>query len=254
MSISTFGASGLSVYGPPYRAPTRTGRGGVAANRGKAGDFGSRGSLWAGVQASHLVRGARSLLRQLFRVQRVVFFSAEVEAVPAPIASFGNSIEFVIAGPGGMAKYREQLVSKFGRSDKLLSQRLAAGNQPLLAISDGAVVAMVWIAFESQYVSEVGMNLRLKDDEFVTFDAATLPEWRGRGISTALNRLADSTCSQRAKTQHLAWRESGNAPAMRVAARLGQRKVAVATAIWILGAQRHFTLEVLGSGVAPALS
>jgi GNAT superfamily N-acetyltransferase len=89
----------------------------------------------------------------------------------------------------------------------------------------------------------VALPAAISEQEFVTFHAYTVPAYRGRGLLTALNRLACAHAASHGATRQIAWRKSGNGPALRVAEKLGQRCVATATAVWLFGHRVYFALD-----------
>jgi hypothetical protein len=190
------------------------------------------------------VPGLWTVLRQdgLWRREKLIFFSNDVPLAPLDLpADITQSFSFVLVDAVNVGMYRRQLVEEFQLPARVVDRRIADGKQIMLALEGEKVVAMVWMAFRTQPVDEIGLKLRLLDGEFLTFDAVTLRPWRGRGLSQTLNRLADNHAIDLGMIRHLAWRSAGNAAALRVAERLGQQRIAVATSTWLFGrqVQRH---------------
>ncbi|MEY4753888.1 MAG: hypothetical protein RJA44_1563 [Pseudomonadota bacterium] len=75
--------------------------------------------------------------------------------------------------------------------------------------------------------------LQLRRNEFVTFHAVTLPEWRNLGLSTLLNERAYLYAVERQRPIQLAWRSTRNHSALSVARKLGQTPVSEVTAFWL---------------------
>jgi len=180
----------------------------------------------------------RRITHGLLRREQLIFFANDVVGGPLDIpAELMQAFGFVLVDAVNVGMYRRQLAEDFLLPYRVVDRRIADGKQIMLALEGEKVVSMVWMAFETQPVDEIGLKLRLLDGEFLTFDAVTLRPWRGRGLSQALNRLADRHAHELGKVRHLAWRSAGNAAALRVAERLGQQRIAVATSTWLLGRQ-----------------
>jgi GNAT superfamily N-acetyltransferase len=215
--------SGLAqVPHPPVAAPAQA----LRALR--------RDGLW-----STLGKATRLLSRRVLRREHLVFFANDVADVPHELPAALRGFRFVLADASNIAAFRNDLVTHFRLEPSAIDQRLAAGKEAMLALHQGRVVAIVWLAFETQTVDEIGMKLRLLPGEYLTFDAVTLHAWRGRGLSRALNLLADNHVASRGIVQHLAWRSASNTAALRVADKLGQRRIASATATWVFGRMVH---------------
>lgn len=214
----------------PAIAPAPLPRPGVAPAPVQALRSLRRDGLWATV-----CKAARVLTRPLLRREHLIFFANDVEASPHELPITLQGFSFVLAGASTIGSFRKELVERFRLEPAVIDQRIAAGKEVMLALHERQVVAMVWLAYETQTVDEIGMKLRLLPGEYLTFDAITLHPWRGQGLSRALNLLADDHMAQRGIVHHLAWRSASNSAALRVADKLGQRRIARATATWVLG-------------------
>lgn len=199
-------------------------------------------SLWRGLRQDgprlFLTKLWRRLTYGILRRERLIFFSNDVPLEPLDVPDeLARSYGFVLVDAVNIGMYRRQLVEEFQLPARVVDRRIADGKQIMLALQGEKVIAMVWMAFETQPVDEIGLKLRLLPGEFLTFDAVTLRPWRGRGLSQALNRLADNHALDLGMTRHLAWRSATNAAALRVAERLGQQRIAEATSVWLFGRQ-----------------
>lgn len=182
-----------------------------------------------------LCKGARLLGRRLIRREHLIFFANEVSDTRHEVPANLQGFRFVVVDASNIHCYGAELVSHFRLPADAIDQRIAQGKEAILALREHRVVALVWMAFETQTVDEIGMKLRLLPGEYLTFDAITLHPWRGVGLSRTLNLLADNHVASRGIVQHLAWRSASNASALRVADKLGQRRIASARATWVLG-------------------
>jgi GNAT superfamily N-acetyltransferase len=184
----------------------------------------------------------RRAASQAFAIRRVRFF----EAMPivhdeAPARLPG--IDFVVADARELARHAAQLVSCFAMTDAQLQRRVNKGCVALLALAQEQVVGMLWLTFGPQDVSEIGAVLSTGPGDFISFDERTLPAYRGRGIAVALNRQACSYARSRGAMRQLLWRVASNKPALRVAQKAGQRCVATAVAVTLLGVNRCITVR-----------
>jgi RimJ/RimL family protein N-acetyltransferase len=183
------------------------------------------------------------LLARLVRVQRILFFEGHTTGLPAVASAMVGEIRLFVAQPEDLRRFSPQLQAELQVPAALVERRVARGNVLLLATDQDRVVSMLWLGFCDQDVSEVGAVLKPRPGEFVTFHAYTVPGYRGRGLSTALNRLACAYAASQGAVRQLAWRRSSNQPALRVAEKLGQRCVATATAVWLLGHRVYFAMD-----------
>lgn len=171
-------------------------------------------------------------LAPLARVETIRFFTRRNITSHQKLKT-SEAIEFLIPSEHEIAYFSFELNHKFNISRSCISDRFNRGNRVVLAVKGSKVVAMLWIAFESQMVSEVNALLRLRTNEFVTFHAVTLPEWRNLGLSTLLNEEAYLYASMRQRPVQLSWRSTHNHTALSVARKLGQTPVSEATALWL---------------------
>jgi GNAT superfamily N-acetyltransferase len=181
-----------------------------------------------------LLGRVRRMLRRFICMNTVCLFSGRHLAETHAIKSDAQ-IDFRIPSPTEVASYLDELQLHFGLSAGQISERFEHGNKIIVALHAGQVVAMLWMAFDQQVISEVGSILVLGDDDFVTFHAVTLPAWRNIGLSTALNCAAYEHAVTLNRRVQWAWRSTGNRQALRVAAKLGQTPVCIITAVWFCG-------------------
>lgn len=195
-------------------------------------------------------RALRTLALGVLRVQRVLFFETHVHADASAEPALPAGLRWVVVEQPEAQPHREALIADLGMRAEQLQARQARGNVALLAFDADRAVAMLWISFAQQAVSEVGSVLTAKAGEFITFDEKTVPAYRGRGISPALNRLACLYAQERGATRQLLWRKASNAPALRVAEKVGQRCIATSVAVMLFGMRVYFSIdEVAGVGL-----
>lgn len=194
-----------------------------------------------------LGRLLRQALRPIWRREQLIFFANDVRPTPSDLLDGWEAFHFTVVGAAGIAPFRRQLIEQFGLCRDVIDRRIAEGKEVALALHGTQVVAMVWLAFESQSVDEIGMRLRLLPGEFLTYDAVTLRPWRGRDLSRALNLLSDAYALELGYSRHLAWRSANNPAALRVAEKLGQRRIALATSSWVFGRMRRRRVASLDS-------
>jgi GNAT superfamily N-acetyltransferase len=140
-------------------------------------------------------------------------------------------------------QYQDELETNFRLPPALLLKRLATGKRVIFALQDDRIIAILWLAFDGQFIAETGMTLTLRLNEFVTFNAVTLPEWRSRGLSTALNQVAYEYCAELGRTVQLTWRSTTNRSALRVAEKLQQKPVGRMSCVWLLGHRIWFRYD-----------
>lgn len=200
--------------------------------------------------ARRAARTARDAAQAVLSVQRVLFFEGRVGETAALAPRFPEGVHGVVVDRPDAEPVRSCLLHDLGMRAEQLRARQARGNVVVLAMEGDRAVAMLWLTFARQTVSEVGSVLQVRDGECITFDEKTLPSHRGRGISPALNRLACQVARDRGASRQLLWRKAGNAPALRVAEKVGQRRIASSLAIMLFGVRVYFSMSELA---APSL-
>jgi GNAT superfamily N-acetyltransferase len=97
------------------------------------------------------------------------------------------------------------------------------------------------------------MNMVLRPGEALTYNALTIPAWRGRGVNPHLSQFALHCAMQHGARRRINWRRLGNAPAMRVAAKLGDRLFAVVTTVRVLGVEQALVFGTHSARLLPLL-
>jgi GNAT superfamily N-acetyltransferase len=141
-----------------------------------------------------------------------------------------------------MHRHSNVLAGSFALTPQEVARRLAHAHSGLLALHQGQVVAMAWLAFNVQAVVEIDRTLRLRPGESLSYDEFTLPAWRGMGINPRLNQFADGCAREHGAGRRITWRRLCNAPAVRVAEKLGHRQFCVATTVRVLGIDHAWVL------------
>jgi hypothetical protein len=182
----------------------------------------------------YLLRQISYHFKRLINVQTMRIFSNREATRSQPITC-AKPITIFVATRQEILVYANEMQLLFNVRTITLLDRLERGNKVILALQGTLPIAMLWMAFNDQYISEVGSLLELRSDEFVTFNAVTLPPWRNMGLSTALNRAAYAHAVELNRPVQLAWRSTRNHQALRVASKLGQTPVGDMTAVWLCG-------------------
>jgi GNAT superfamily N-acetyltransferase len=65
-------------------------------------------------------------------------------------------------------------------------ERFGGGRRCYAAFVEGVLVSYGWVSMEEEWVSELGLHIRLAPGNAYIWDCATLPEYRGRGLYPAL--------------------------------------------------------------------
>lgn len=185
----------------------------------------------------------RRTVGRVFWVERIAFYELGIEEASVRRTAPPFDIDFVVPTPDELhAKFRDPLAEGFRLGPAKIRRRLSRSHVAVLALRGTAPVAMVWLSFTDQEVSEIGRTLVLRPHEVLTYDEFTLPAWRGKGISPALNQFADEYAARRNATRRITWRSVGNAPAIRVAEKLGHKLLTVATTLRIASRWHPFVL------------
>jgi hypothetical protein len=186
-----------------------------------------------------LARALRKTLSAVLRIDRIAFYECKFTEPAVRLCPPSIAVEFIVAMPDDLLKvHREALEADFDIGPQEVRQRLARSHVALLGLCDGEVIAMLWLAFNSQRVAEVGREMVLRPGEALTYNEVTLAAWRGHGVSPHLNQFANSLAMLHGASRRINWRRLGNAAAIRVADKLGDRAFAVLTTATVLGVQQ----------------
>ncbi len=211
----------------------------------------------AGVLQREGMRGiARRLVertvRPLIWVERIGFYDSDLPDLPAQ-AMRGFPAEVRPARPDELLqRFSRPLEDDFGVTPDDAAQRIAREHVTVIAVHEGQLIGMLWLAFNGQRVSEVGREMKLRPGEFLTYNESTLPAWRGRGVSPCMNRCAEGFARRHSAARRITWRRLGNTAAVRVAAKLHDRLFAVVTTVRLL-AHDHAIVLGLRNAALPAL-
>jgi GNAT superfamily N-acetyltransferase len=82
-------------------------------------------------------------------------------------------------------------------------ERFSDGRRCYVSRIEGAIAGYGWVSFEEEWISELGMSLRLEPGDAYIWDCATLPTYRGQGLYPAL--LTYILSSLWAKGLHRVW-------------------------------------------------
>ena len=96
-----------------------------------------------------------------------------------------------------------------------IRRRFAAGRRCFVERCDGRLAAYGWVSTGPEHVGEMERTFRVPDDEVYIWDCATLPEFRGRRLYSAL--LSGILVRMRADGVPRAWIGAGlvNRPSVR---------------------------------------
>jgi GNAT superfamily N-acetyltransferase len=177
----------------------------------------------------------RRRVANVVRLEHIRFFSKHATDNSASMPDSLASVSFTLPDKAEILQHQDELTTRFKLPAALLLKRLASGNRVIMAKQDQRIIAMLWLAFDEQLVAEAGMKLTLRQNEFATFNALTLPEWRSRGLSTMLNQVAYEYCAKMGRTVQLTWRSTTNTSALRVAEKLHQESVGLMSCVWFFG-------------------
>jgi GNAT superfamily N-acetyltransferase len=198
-----------------------------------------------------VARALRVSVDSIVSIRRVAFLDVDLTqaAVRLPPPSVG--VQFVVAEASDLTgRFRASLQLDFDLGPQEVGHRLAHSHIAVVAVHQGRLAAIVWLAFNEQEASEIGQTIRLQPAEVLTYNEVTHPSWRGRGIMLHLNLFADEYAKQRATRRRITWRRCNNAPAMRVSEKLGHRLFAVVTTVHVMRSARPFVFGLKSAEMA----
>lgn len=133
-----------------------------------------------------------------------------------------------------------KIVNKFRRFRRgKAEERLKVGHLCFIAEKNGDIVHFKWVAFNGVYVKELERSIRLSSDSAYIYDAYTVPEYRGIGISPAVSARIFGYLFQKGikKTYHFIRHD--NFPSLRVAEKTGLQNVGEVTLIRLFKSSRY---------------
>ncbi len=201
-----------------------------------------------------ILHAAQKAERALLHVERVAFYDTDLTQALVCLPPPPAAVEFIVATPHHLLhRHRATLEADFDLAPQEVQGRLARSHVALLSLHEGVVIAMLWLAFNAQKVSEIGRTMVLRPGEALTYNALTIPAWRGRGVNPHLSQFALHCAMQHGARRRINWRRLGNAPAMRVAAKLGDRLFAVVTTVRVLGVEQALVFGTHSARLLPLL-
>lgn len=199
-----------------------------------------------------IMRALGKTVRPLVWFERVAFYEVDLTQPSVRLSGATGEVEFMVATPDDLLKLHSvTLAADFGMSPQTVELCLARSHVALLCLHAGVLVAIVWLAFNAQMVSEIGRSMQLGPGEVLSYNAVTHPACRGRGIGPQLSLFADEYARQHGASRRIIWRRLDNAPAVRVADKLGQRLFAVATAVRVRDVPHAFVLGLNSEKLRP---
>lgn len=171
----------------------------------------------------------RTLLRiifgKLFVLEKIFVFEKNLSKVCFETGNKAN-VDVRLAQSGDILK----LVKKFKkfRGGKA-EERLRVGHLCFIAEKNGDIVSYKWVSFNETYVKELERTIRTGSDSAHIYDAYTVPECRGQGITGKISaRIFDYLLQNGIKkTYHLI--SHNNFPSLRYAEKTGLRNMGEVT-------------------------
>ena len=194
---------------------------------------------------SFVGRALRQLLHPLVRIQCLTFFITDLTA-PLPSVRARVPADIRPATPEDFRAF----ASSFARSgvDRCeIEQRIERGDVAIIAVVGDALAHSQWITFHSPWVSEIEAIMVLEPGDGCSYEANTLPEWRGLGIHPAVSRALREYERSRGCRRHLAWSWAHNFESRRTLSKLG-RPTRRVWCVWVRGMRRQVPLLVRPNG------
>jgi GNAT superfamily N-acetyltransferase len=129
--------------------------------------------------------GARVLARKVFAelfYRRLIVYEARLDR-DRPGIHLDFPVEFEVLGSHEVPDYLT-CIPDADRGE--IERRLYLGDRCYTARIFGEIVAVRWAAFRDVQVTSLGLTLHVDSSDVYLYGAETRPQWRRRGIATAL--------------------------------------------------------------------
>lgn len=193
----------------------------------------------------------RHAVRKVAQIRRLFFFEADLTQ-PLPNVTARIPVEIRTATLKDLEIFANELEQRAGLNRQEAQQRLKAGNVAVLALCDRKLAGIQWLTFTDRLVTDIGRKLVLAPGEACDFAAVTFPEWRGKGIASALMRAVNEYERTHGYTRHIAWVRSNNVPSLRIQTKLGRKRTKTVWSIWVLGMKQPLVFGATQKG-SPSL-
>jgi GNAT superfamily N-acetyltransferase len=110
-------------------------------------------------------------------------------------------------------------------------KRLNLGHLCFVAEKNGNIVHYTWVAFEEIHLKKLNRKLQMESDAAYIYDVYTLPEYRGRGISSTVYAKIFEYLLEKGFKRAYCLISSNNYPSLRVAEKTGLRNIGEITLI-----------------------
>jgi ubiquinone/menaquinone biosynthesis C-methylase UbiE/ribosomal protein S18 acetylase RimI-like enzyme len=172
----------------------------------------------AALIASLLQKGSVGLIE----CGNVVFFSRDVDR-EVPPAEPGVTLRFRLASAADIP-FLVRGGDPSQSSEEMLQDRIERGDLCFIAESpEGELIHSRWVATESGYIPELGMNVLLAPDEAYMYGGYTSPRWRKYGVDGAARTHIFRAMRARGKTRVHSYVRGDSPPALRAAGRWQKR-------------------------------
>jgi ribosomal protein S18 acetylase RimI-like enzyme len=133
------------------------------------------------------------------------------------------AVNFRRVRPGGSA---ELAIASGAEDEAEVCRRLESDRRCYGAWVDGRLAAYGWISFDEEWVGELRLELQLQPGEAYIWDCATLPEFRQKGLYSALLVYIVGELRREATCRFWIGADLDNLPSQKGIARAGFRPVA----------------------------
>jgi ribosomal protein S18 acetylase RimI-like enzyme len=183
------------------------------------------------------VRAMKLAVRPLIEINRFLFFEADLTQSLVQVNP-RITLEMHYMTSGDIEAFAT-LFSARGLNPGTINHRLAQGDICILACSGAQLVGFHWLGFSSQWLSEIGVTLRLAPGrEVYSYDVVTFPAWRGNRIQGAMSVFATQYAQARGYVRHVTYVRADNPRSLRSIARVGRKRTKTIWSIRMLGRQR----------------
>jgi ribosomal protein S18 acetylase RimI-like enzyme len=188
------------------------------------------------------IHGMKTAVRPLIEINRFLFFEADLTQ---PLVQVEPRIPLEMHCM--TARDIEAFAALFGArglDPETINHRLTQGDICILACSGAQLVGFHWLGFSSQWLSEIGVTLRLAPGvEAYGYDAVTFPAWRGNRIHAAMALYASQYARARGNERYVTYVRADNPRSLRTTVgRLGRKRTKTIWSIRVAGRQRPILL------------
>lgn len=187
-----------------------------------------------------LVTLFKILLGKIFTYEKMLVFEIQNMPLPERICNFRMGNESIVTIRLAQSRDVHRLTEKFKKfGEGTAFKRLEKGDLCFIAEKDGDIVHYTWFALNEAYVDELERKIQVSHDYAYLYDAYTVPEYRGMGLTFKGVQIYFDYLHERGIKKTLYVISPNNLPSLRVARKVGSRVMGEVTLFGLSSSRRY---------------